>query len=85
MCQGLALLNQHVQLAPHHVDEQFDPTSFHQVAKQPRRDLEPVRVDEEERGRDLSAVAAEFDEDGGRSNASPSLVCTLTRAGNGLS
>ena len=48
------------------VDEQFDPTSFHQVAKQPRRDLEPVRVNEEERGRHLSAVAAEFVEDRGQ-------------------
>ena len=49
--RGRPLLNQHVQLAPHHVDEELDPASFHQVTKQPRRDLEPVRVNEEERGR----------------------------------
>ena len=56
-------MNQHVQLTPHHIDEQLDSTGFHQVAKQPRRDLEPVRVDKQERGCYLSTIAAEFVED----------------------
>ena len=38
--RGWPLLNKHVQLPPHHVDEQLDATGFHQVAEQPRRDLE---------------------------------------------
>jgi hypothetical protein len=61
--RGWPLLNQHVQLTPHYVDEQLDSAGFHQVAKQSRRDLEPVRVDKEERGCHLSTVAAEFVED----------------------
>src|SRR5687767_8391771 len=33
---GWPLLNQHVQLSPHHIDEQLDSAGFHQVSKQLR-------------------------------------------------
>jgi hypothetical protein len=43
------LLNQHLQLAPHHVDKQFNSAGFHQIGERSGRDLETVRVDEERR------------------------------------
>jgi hypothetical protein len=63
---GWALLNQHVQLTPHHVNEQLHAAGSHEVAKQSRRNLETVRVNKEERECHLSTVAAEVVEDGGQ-------------------
>src|SRR6266850_2103200 len=59
------LLNKHVQLTPHDVDEQLDAPGFHEIRKQLRRNLESVRVHKEECRRHSSAFSLQVAEDRG--------------------
>ena len=74
------LLDQHVQFAPHHIDEQLDATGPHQIGKQISGNLETVWVDEQERRCHSSALAAEVAKDGRELLECIALACVDVHA-----